>query len=339
MASGADVQAMWGLELDASGKPKFGGGGLVNKLLGYNQDISIDVERGIDRRGNLGTRGTARYSRGGFSGSLRLECDLVQPWLLELMFGSYTKTGTTKYTYTYTEADVLPSAEFQVLEQLTPSKTLFRQLQGCVVQRGEINVEATTSDPIRLSYEMGFARELRSNAKPSGWDGRWGIEDRDTVSFAGATWSAWTGSSYKEIAQAESVNISIDHGTELKTSLGSEFPTRASSGIRDWRVSTITLFEDPSTYMDALYGAPVKGTPSAPEAPKLVGGNKDKGLRLKLTWDDGGMMTFELTNVIVTTHSNPIRGAADELMESVEMLAGGCSLVVSDWPDDEPARK
>jgi len=50
-------------------------------------------------------------------------------------------------------------------------------------------------------------------------------------------------------------------------------------------------------------------------------------------------MTFELTNVIVTTHSNPIRGAADELMESVEMLAGGCTLVVSDWPDDEPARK
>ena len=186
---------------------------------------------------------------------------------------------------------------------------------------------------------MGFAKELRSNAKPSGWDGKWGIEDRDTVSFAGATWSAWTGSTYKEIAQTESVSISIDHGTELKTSLGSEFPTRASTGIRDWRVSTITLFDDPSTYMDALYGAPVSGTPSAPGAPKLVGGNKDKGLRLKLMWDDGGMMTFEFTNVIVTTHSNPIRGAADELMESVEMLAGACSLVVSDWPDDEPTRK
>ena len=104
-------------------------------------------------------------------------------------------------------------------------------------------------------------------------------------------------------------------------------------------MSTITLFDDPSTYMDALYGTPVDGTPSAPDAPKLVGGDRDKGLRLELTWDDGGMMTFELTSVIVTTHSNPIRGAADELMESVEMLAGACSLVVSDWPDDEPARK
>ena len=48
--------------------------------------------------------------------------------------------------------------------------------------------------------------------------------------------------------------------------------------------------------------------------------------------------TFEFSKCIVTQHSNPVKGPDDELMESVELMASACSLVVINAPA-EPARK
>ena len=345
MASGANVKALWGLELTAAGAANFGlGAAAVNKPFGYNQDIAPSVERNIDRRYNLGSRAAARYSRGAFVGNLPISCDLTTPFLLELLFGSYTKSGTETYTYTFSEEDRLPSAEVQLAETLDDG-VLFRQLLGCVAKSGNINIDANSNEPIRLSLDMAFANEKRSNAIPSAFSTAWTAGGVDTIEpfpqCGSATWYAWTGAAYAPIADTDSVDIKIDHGTELKPSLGSEFPTRAKFGMRKWDISTLTRFNKASPYMDALYGNALSATPTVPGAPAYIGGGDgSKGLKLELVAAGATPLTyaFEFSKCIVTQHSNPVKGPDDELMESVEMMAAACSLTVTNGPA-EPVRK
>lgn len=344
MASGANCKALWGIELTAGGAANFGqGAAAVNKPFGYNQDIAPSVERNIDRRYNLGSRAAARYSHGMFVGNLPISCDLTTPFLLELLFGSYTKTGDDPYTYTFEETDTLPSAEVQLAETLDDG-VLFRQLLGCVAKSGSISIDANSNEPIRLSLDMAFASERRSNAVPAAFDSAWtagGVDTIEPFMFGHARWYAWTGSAYAPIADTDTVDIKIDHGTELKPSLGSEFPTRASHGMRKWDISTVTKFNRASPYLDALYGAALSATPTAPGAPKYVGATDgSKGLKLEIVAAGTTPLTytFEFSQCIVTQHSNPVKGPDDELMESVELMASACSLVVTNAPA-EPARK
>ena len=344
MASGANVKALWGLELTAGGAANFGlGAAAINKPFGYNQDIAPSVERNIDRRYNLGSRAAARYSHGMFVGNLPISCDLTTPFLLELLFGSYTKSGADPYTYTFSETDALPSAEVQLAETLDDG-VLFRQLLGCTAKSGSISIDASSNEPIRLSLDMAFANEKRSNAVPAAFNSAWTASGVDTIEpfmFGHARWYAWTGSAYALIADTDTVDIKIDHGTELKPSLGSESPTRASHGMRKWDISTVTKFNRASPYMDALYGAALSATPTAPGAPKYVGATDgSKGLKLELVAAGTTPLTysFEFSKCIVTQHSNPVKGPDDELMESVEMMAAACSLTVTNGPA-EPVRK
>lgn len=345
MASGANVKALWGLELTAGGAANFGqGAAAINKPFGYAQDINPSVERGIDRRYNLGSRAVERYSRGMFVGNLPISCDLTTPFLLELLFGSYAKTGAGPFTYTFSEEDRLPSAEVQLAEALDDG-TLFRQLMGCVVKNANINIDANSSEPIRLSLDMGFASERRSNAVPSAFNTAWTAGGVDTIDpfpqCGSAKWYAWSGSAYVLIADTDTANIKIDHGTELKPSLESEFPSRAKFGMRKWDISTVTKFNRSSPYMDALYGAALSATPTVPGAPKYIGAaDGSKGLKLEIMASGATPLTysFEFSKVVITQHSNPVKGPDDELMESVEMMASACKLIVTNAPA-EPARK
>ena len=346
MASGANVKTLWGLELTASGAANFGlGAAKVNKPFGYAQDINPSVERGVSRRGNLGTRSTVRYSRGTFAGSLPVSHDLISPFILELLFGSYAKTGTAgAYIYTFSETDKLPSAELQIAEALEDGN-LFRQLLGCTVKSAEINIDIASSDPIRLSMDMAFASEKRSNAIPAAFTSAWTTESKDPLGGWAAKWQVWNGTAYVDMANTDSVDIKIDHGTELKPSLGSEFPTRQKFGARQWDISTLMTYKASSPYMDAFYGAALSATPTVPGAPKYLGAaDGSKGAQLILTGPkpatgSAPTYTFEFTGVQVSKSDNPIKTADDELMESVDLLASACSLTVANWPDDEPARK
>lgn len=344
MATGTNAKALWGLELTAAGAANFGQGGTsINKPFGYAQDIAPKVERGMQRRYNLGSRAPAAYSRGMFSGSVPVSHDLTDPFILELLFGSYVKSGVAgAYTYTFSEEDVLPSAEIQVAETLAASKILFRQLFGCTVKNAGLNIDCKSADPLRLAMELAFANEERSNAIPAAFASAWAVSEAPPMGAFSAKWYAWSGSAYAEIAQTDSIDIKLDHGTELRPSVGSEFPTRQHFGMRKWDISTINLFDDAATYMDALYGNAPGATAAGPGVPKYIGGEADgaHGLKLVLTGqgDTPPTWTFEFSKVIVVSHSNPVKGPDDELMESVELMAGGCSLVVANWPDDEPTR-
>jgi len=342
MVSGSAQKALWGLELTAGGAANFGAGASkVNKIFGTALSIPTrDHDPSIMDRYGPGSRSVQTYKHGLFKGSMTIEDDLITPSILEPALGSLVVSGGAgDYTYTFSEADAHPTMEVQIAEVLSSSKTRFTQHCGTLVKSAELDIDANSSSPLRLSLDCEYAKPMRSNAVPAGFTSTWAQETKAPATFADAKFKVWTGAAYTEISNIDRGTIRIDQGAELKPSAGSNFPTRARWGERKYELSFVHLFTDPGDFDDALFGAAINGTATAPGAPSYVG-TAAKGVQLVITMagSPAPTWTWTFTNVIPVKHSDPVVGPSDEVMESVDLRAGACSLVVTKWPTAEPVR-
>lgn len=343
MVSGSAQKALWGLELTSAGAANFGlGGSKINKLFGTALSIPTrDLDPAIVDRYGPGSRSVQQYTRGLFKGALSIEDDLITPWLLEPVLGSMAQTGEGPYTFTFSEADTHPSIEVQVAEVLSATKTRFVQHYGTVVKSAEIDVDANASDPLRLKVDCEYAKPMRSNAVPAAFTSAWAQETLKPPTFGDAVFKVWNGSAYAAISDVDRGTIKIDQGTELKPGAGSSFPVRAKWGERHYDLSFVHLFTDTALFDDALFGAAASATPTAPAAPAYVGDSTGaEGIQVVITMagSPAPTYTFEFGKVIVTKHSDPVVGPNDEVLESVDLKAGTCSLVVSNWATAQPVR-
>lgn len=345
MATGANQRALWGLELTGAGAPNFGGGASeINKPFGTALSIPTrDADPSIMERYGPDSRSVQRYRRGLFKGTLSIEHDLISPFILEPVLGSMVQSGLKPYTFTFSEADTHPTIEVDVAEVLDATHTRFVRHLGTVVKSAEIDVDANASDPLRVRLDCEYAKPVRSSEVPEAFTTAYA--NKETLAaptFANAKFRVWNGSAYVDLSDVDRGTIKIDQGAELKPAVGSNFPVRAKWGERHYDLSFIHLFTDPAVFEDRLFGAAISSTPAAPGEPGYIGGEADgaHGLQLVITMDGtpAPTYTWEFGKVIVVKHSDPVVGPKDEVLESVDLKAGTCSLVVSNWPTEEPDR-
>jgi hypothetical protein len=344
MATGTGQKALWGLELTTAGAANFGAGGTdINKNFGTALSIPTrDEDPLIEERYGPGSRAVQQFKRGLFKGPLSIEHDLITPFIMEPILGALVQSGSAgAYTFTISEADVHPTIEVDVAETLANGVFRFVQHLGTIIKNAELDVDASATEPLRLKLDCEYAKPMRSNAIPAAFTSAWAADTIAPPTFADAVWKIWNGSSYVALSNVDKMTLKIDQGTELRPAAGNNFPVRAKFGERHYDISCIHLFTDQSVFEDSLYGAVVSGTPAAPGTPNYVGDSTGAhGLQLVITLagSPAPTYTFTFTQVIVTKHGDPVVGPKDEVLETVDMKAGTCQLVVTNWATAQPIR-
>ena len=158
MATGSQANIIWGLETTLGTLATN-----VNKAFGPGQELTpLSFDRQQKSLKSIGTRNITGLVPGMFKGGFSVKFALVQPWVFRLMQGGYAASGAGPYTYTFTEASVLPS--FSVLNYITNTEGGSNTLQtflGCVVGNWTVDV-GNSNDPIQITLDVVYANQTEA---------------------------------------------------------------------------------------------------------------------------------------------------------------------------------
>jgi len=334
MATGANASVLYGFELTSAGAVNFGAGAdEVNKEFGYGLEFSLDTDRSMNFRYGPGSRNWQAAKAGKFAGTWKADFDLCDPWVLEAVIGLHGSiTGSSgSYAATFSESDNPSTLEIDVCQAVVPGTTYaLRKLYGCVVKTASFGWEGGSDTPIRMSLDGEYSNEALS--APVSFTAQTLPDQAAPLTFANCTLAtSANGTDYTTITNVDKCDIKIDNGTELRWSGGSDKASRVKYGERKYELSVSHLLTSTATFLEKLFGASGGPTASNPTAIAY--------LKVTLSAETSATMSWVFTNVIIGKHSNEgITGPADELIESVELTAQSCSVVLAGWDNTEPAR-
>ncbi len=158
MATGAQVNIMWGLEASFGTLATN-----VNKAFGTAQEMSnLEFDRQAAGQRGVGNRNIQGMGFGMAKVPFTLKFDLTQVWIFRLMTGGWATQGAGPWTYTFAESDTLPS--FSVLNYIQNTdggNNTLQTLTGCVVLDWNIDV-ANKNDPISITLNCQAAQVLEA---------------------------------------------------------------------------------------------------------------------------------------------------------------------------------
>ena len=299
---------------------------IANKTFGTDISVkNLDIKNNIKRQYGLGTNTARHFSTNRFEGSLGVDFAISDPWFLKGLLGSLTTSGSGPYGH-YFFVGVSSPPSMTIINGIGlkgVTSNAIREYNGCIVTDGRISI-AEGDEPARCSLTIAYAQERKSANTHSG------------QILAADEYYPWTYGSFEypggsAIANTESVELSIVNNAELKWGLGSRTASRRDYRQRDFDISTTNYFDDPTTYLEKMYGyasGPITTIVSGEVGCNII---LDNGL----TSSDQRKIIMFVSGCVIEHHSLP-QSVEAEMMETVDIMGKSLGILVINNTDAMP---